>query len=764
MPSTNMQTHSLQRDELKPVQRRLLLPLAFVLLLLVGGGTFLLFENHRGTLDYINEQVMSDVVKDFTKELNDQTEMITALEDVLLHQGDISELLKKNNRQLLLDAYSSLFPKLRQDYGITHFYFHQADRVNLLRVHNPSRNGDLINRFTARLAEKTGKTASGIELGPLGTFTLRVVRPVYVGEELSGYIELGKEIEDILDEILKHYAIDITVVIYKNTLEREKWESGMQMLNRPFNWQRFPSEVLVYSSLPSFPVEWDDFLVDREVSEEIIQMGLKGKTWSLRNTVLYDASGKGVGRMLLAHDISDLTERFRTLFEKAVAAALVLSFLLIAFLYVALTHLDKGIIRQYDSLRDAISEAEKSHMEVENLNADLMEKTKLANELRIRAEVASQAKSEFLANMSHELRTPMNGIIGMNGLLLKTELNKNQQQFAEIVSESAQSLLDIINDILEFARIETETVGLEESAIDPRLLLEKLADEMKSKAKEKDLEFNVLVESNVPPLIVGDATRLKKVLIILLANAFKFTDSGEISVHCKVDTPKSSAADNMLCFEVADTGIGISKEQQKTIFNAFTQADGTLTRKFGGIGLGLSLAKKIINLMKGEIGVESVFGRGATFWFTAVCKRAEQPEGLLPMDNKKYPGAKVLIVDDNPFNRRLLTVMLDAVQCSCQEAADAESGMQILHEGVAMNEPFDVALIDIQMPKTRGTVMGEQIVADPRISTTKVVLMSAHEDRSSKEYLEQMNFTAFIAKPITRHALFETLEKALGVT
>ena len=337
------------------MQRRLLVPLVIVLLLLVGGFSFVLMRSYKTNLDQTSAQVLKDVSDELAKEMVEQSEGLAALEEVFLRDASLHYAMKDRDRERLLTSYGDVFAQLRQDHGMTHFYFHGPDRVNLLRVHKPEKHGDLIDRFTAREAERTGKMAFGIELGPLGNFTLRVVRPVFDGGTLIGYIELGKEIEDILAGIHDKHGVELALDIRKRVLDRTKWEAGMKMLGREADWDRFPDDVLIYTSMPRFPSECEQYVGEAGLTYDDVtaEAEFNDKSWRVMANPLKDASGAGVGDLIVMDDISEAKSAFNRLVAVAIGVALLLVTALIGFLYVVLRHTDQGIYKQQEALRES---------------------------------------------------------------------------------------------------------------------------------------------------------------------------------------------------------------------------------------------------------------------------------------------------------------------------------------------------------------------------------------------------------------------------
>ncbi|MCX7801038.1 MAG: PAS domain S-box protein [Fimbriimonadales bacterium] len=421
---------------------------------------------------------------------------------------------------------------------------------------------------------------------------------------------------------------------------------------------------------------------------------------------------------------------------------------------------EDGGVRFVSAVARDITQLKETEEALSWANRELEDALRQAQDLAVESEAANRAKSEFLANMSHEIRTPLNGVIGMTDLLLETKLDPEQHEFALAIRNSSELLLEVINDILDFSKIEAGKMTIESIPLDLRSLLEEVADLVAVRAQEKGLEVLCRYDPNLPDWVEGDPVRLKQVLTNLMGNAVKFTEKGEVMVEAT--TGRFLTGEPVLRLKVADTGIGIPPEKVEQIFESFTQADGSTTRRHGGTGLGLSICRRLVTLMGGRIHVETTVGQGSTFIVDLPFRPVDAP--MAEPSHDALAGMRVLVVDDHEANRKIVLEHLQAAGCWVEQAASASEALERARQA-ASGMPLDAVVTDIHMPDADGIELAIRLRSSAWWGDKPILALSSVDGRLSERASKGRDlFHAWLTKPVRRSSLLRALAEAFGAS
>ncbi len=916
-----------------------------------------------------------------------EVQMLRSYMDALTQSSALREAWRSRNSNTLSAVAVPLYASMQQRNPISHFYLVETNRDCFMRVHRLNHQGGRIDRGTMLAAESTGKDVWGIELGAMGTFTLRYVRPLDDQGRPDGFIELGMEVGHLINMLSDDTGLEVVLAIRKEFTSRQNYEAGKKAYGFVSDWSDYPDTVVAHSTLPVIPEKLSALFQQSQVFGTGIVSRLReeGLTYDEVCIPIADYSGKPAAGLVILQNVTAETARQSGDLLRQFCLAAILMLGLFALLWSITSHVEwqlrqafarvceresnfrmlfdtvedmifisrmdgrifyanpaairktgyaedelehmmlldlhapaqrseaeavfseimkrerttcplplqskagtlipvdtrawfgqwngqeciygisKDLTAQQEALEKfdrlfhnnpalmsvgglddhAITEVNRSFLQTFNLQReDVIGKTiddlgivadpkeiadlerevretgraapreilfrlgdgremnvlfsgelieqqgkkfflnvmidqtahrqalealidantqlELAHEqarhLAEEADRANRVKGDFLANMSHEIRTPMNGVMGMVSLLLDTELTDTQRRYAKTIQTSSELLLALLNDILDYSKIEAGRMDLEIIDFDLRNLLEEFASLLAMRAQDKGLEFICAADPETPVFLRGDPGRLRQVLMNLAGNALKFTERGEVSVRVYPQAETEHTA--TLRFVVKDSGIGITASQMRSLFRQFSQGDTSITRKYGGTGLGLAISKQLVGMMGGEIEVESEPDRGSEFSFTVTLGKQTIAKRDADASMELLRGARVLIVDDHATNREVLIRQFNAWGARPEEADSAVSAMQKLRTAQRACDPFAVALVDMQMPDISGADLCVLIRSDETLRAVHLIMMTSMGRRGDAARMKELGFDAYLTKPIRQSDLFDS---AVGV-
>jgi signal transduction histidine kinase/ActR/RegA family two-component response regulator len=768
------------------VRPRILIPLFITLSLMIATFGALLvrdIRHHRADEIARTTTLADDVIR---TELERGTHVMESVAALLVGNQELAAEFRDRDRAALQRLSQPILEQLQRENRISHLYYHLPDETVLLRVHHPEEYGDRIERFTLAEARRTGKPAMGNEQGPFGTCTLRFVVPWIWEGELLGYLELGIELEEVMQRVHDLIDGDVLVTMDKQLLERDKWERNQRRRGSNLRWDEFPSVVVVsrsgqVSALGARVSAELGAYLQRPPSkkpQETFEIDHASHVYRVIARPLIDVRRRRIGQTVI---LLDITKPARRAFESGawvIGMGTLLGGALLSVFFVLLGRVQRDVAQRTSRLAEAqrTLAREQSERQRAEHERDLQQEritsleaqSRMAHELEIardRAEAGSRAKSLFLANMSHELRSPLNVMLGIAQAMARehTLPSRAQQDLGQVL-RSGKHLRTLINQVLDWSKIEAGRFTLTESAFDLRKLLEELEGMFELMAREKELKLSVSHDPDLTRWVRTDPVRLRQVLVNLVGNAIKFTERGfvELSVEM-LERTTTDHEKQRFRFMVRDSGPGISSEEIPALFDAFKQGRAGASTKDGS-GLGLAISRGFVELMGGRLELESRVGVGTTIVFELPLAPAPAIDVIgsetLPFQVMLAPGEpkyRVLVVDDHRAARQLLVRLLSPIGFHVREAGDGLAAVEAWRTW----SPH-VICMDERMPIMTGREAARRIKASPGGNSTLIVALTASGFDEDHAELRTAGFDAFLIKPYSETELLCLLQKHLN--